>query len=152
MDERAKVLIMNLVELMRDSQQRVYDYEFAGTAPIDAALHKLLRLDAGIIHQIICKLILNDFSDVELGLADITDDFISYMRASGHDLTYSLPMEARNPAYFVVTSRAICAGIIGSLQILKLLFRENAQAIRIQNRIVFPGEEFLFLEYGFLQG
>lgn len=50
--------------------------------------------------------ILNDFPDVELGLADITDDFISYMRASGHDLTYSLPMEARNPAYFVVTSRA----------------------------------------------
>lgn len=29
MDERAKVLIMNLVELMRDSQQRVYDYGFA---------------------------------------------------------------------------------------------------------------------------
>ena len=50
--------------------------------------------------------ILNDFPDVKLGLADITDDFISYMRASGHDLTYSLPMEARNPAYFVVTSRA----------------------------------------------
>lgn len=29
MDERAKELIMNLVELMRSSQQRVYDYEFA---------------------------------------------------------------------------------------------------------------------------
>ena len=29
MDERAKVLILNLVELMRESQQRVYDYEFA---------------------------------------------------------------------------------------------------------------------------
>lgn len=29
MDERAKELIMNLVELMRESQQRVYDYEFA---------------------------------------------------------------------------------------------------------------------------
>ena len=50
--------------------------------------------------------ILNDFPDVELGLSDITDDFISYMRASGHDLTYSLPMEGRNIAYFVVTSRA----------------------------------------------
>lgn len=50
--------------------------------------------------------ILNDFPDAELGLADITDDFISYMRASGHDLTYSLPMEGRNIAYFVVTSRA----------------------------------------------
>ena len=50
--------------------------------------------------------ILNDFPDVKLGLADITDDFISCMRASGHDLTYSLPMEGRNIAYFVVTSRA----------------------------------------------
>lgn len=50
--------------------------------------------------------ILNDFPDVKLGLADITDDFISYMMASGHNLTYSLPMEARNIAYFVVTSRA----------------------------------------------
>lgn len=49
--------------------------------------------------------ILNDFPDVELGLADITDDFISYMRASGHDLTYSLPMGNRELAYFVVTSR-----------------------------------------------
>ena len=29
MDERAKELIRNLVELMRSSQQRVYDYEFA---------------------------------------------------------------------------------------------------------------------------
>ena len=50
--------------------------------------------------------ILNDFPDVELGLADITDDFISYMRASGHDLTYSVPMGNRELAYFVVTSRA----------------------------------------------
>lgn len=49
--------------------------------------------------------ILNDFPDVELGLADITDDFISYMRASGHDLTYSLPMGNRELAYFMVTSR-----------------------------------------------
>ncbi len=50
--------------------------------------------------------VLNDFSDVELGLADITDDFISYMRASGHKLTYSLPMERGCTAYFIVTSRA----------------------------------------------
>lgn len=50
--------------------------------------------------------ILNDFPDVKLGLADITEDFISCMMASGHDLTYSLPMEGKNIAYFVVTSRA----------------------------------------------
>ena len=50
--------------------------------------------------------ILNDFPDVELGLADITDAFISCMEESGHELTYSLPTEGRNITYFVVTSRA----------------------------------------------
>ena len=56
--------------------------------------------------------VLNDLPEAGLKLEDITEEFISYMRESGHELTYSIPAGPAGyrgnpfPAYFVVTSRA----------------------------------------------